>query len=271
MSENSTSPQPFDRMSYEVIKEDSDAIYVAKKSNLNTKRKTVGFGSPLILFAIMIPLSLLGMAVGMVAPDAQIAALLAATTLAMLGAIAAGLWMSGDLSRYREILRIRLPEKKIWYAIAPVTGILLFIGLQGFASLIQNISGQTIESSETSTSIASGDGFFGMVVLLLMAPLVVPIVEELFYRGFIFGTLERSMSSWKTGVIVGVIFSSVFFGLSHFQSTGSVTDGFILFWTGLIGFVNVVYALKSNSILTPILVHVFYNGITVVTLLMGMQ
>jgi membrane protease YdiL (CAAX protease family) len=93
--------------------------------------------------------------------------------------------------------------------------------------------------------------------VVIFAALIVPIFEELLFRGF-FQTSLRSLSDspW-----VAIVFTSIFFAILHPPS--HIPALFMLS-------VGLGYAYeRSGSLLRPILMHILFNGLSVtMTLLM---
>jgi membrane protease YdiL (CAAX protease family) len=92
-------------------------------------------------------------------------------------------------------------------------------------------------------------------VLVLLVVLGAPVIEELFYRGLVFGSIER-----RFGGVAAVLGSSVVFALVHFQ----LYDLLPLFVAGL------VFALlraRYGRLGPGIWAHIGFNLIAVVALL----
>ncbi len=99
-------------------------------------------------------------------------------------------------------------------------------------------------------------GEFSWLSALLMIPLggvLVPFAEELFFRGILFRWMADKWHPW-----VGIIVSSIVFGLIHFEP--SVAVG-----TTLLGMVMAWFTWKSKSLWPAIAIHVINNtiGLTV--------
>jgi len=88
--------------------------------------------------------------------------------------------------------------------------------------------------------------------ILVVAVLVAPITEELFFRGALFPR-------------VGMVLSSLLFSLFHI-SYGSVAE---IIGAFLIGMVFAFVYKKSKSIITPILLHVGFNLVSVVAVMIA--
>lgn len=150
-------------------------------------------------------------------------------------------------------------------------GIGLFVLLQVVSATIE-MSGGKVESSNTSSALSNIDGFTKYVVLLIIVPLVVPLIEELFFRGFIFGFIKNSgLKSQKRALTIGVIVSSVSFGLAHFQGFSSPSDLFVVLLTATIGAVNCWLVYKTDSIYTAYACHAGYNLATSGIMLLAMS
>ncbi len=100
---------------------------------------------------------------------------------------------------------------------------------------------------------------FNGILLVLMGVgvvLIAPIVEELFFRGLLLGTLRE-----RWGTLAAVIGSSVFFGATHFQP---------LQFAGLTaaGLVFAAAVVKTGRLGTAIAVHVGFNATTFAALVL---
>ena len=77
--------------------------------------------------------------------------------------------------------------------------------------------------------------------------LAAPLAEEIFFRGFLFGGLLRYLPLWPSALLSGAIFS-----LAH----GNI--GLIIPFS-LVGAILAWLYAKTNSLLTPIAVHLLFN------------
>lgn len=145
-------------------------------------------------------------------------------------------------------------------------GILLGVLLFGVLQLIGFLSekaGYPLGSSETSEMIGSSSAF----MMFAIAALLVPIAEEVFFRGYLFGFLAHPMDApgtWRK--VSALVLSSVIFGLMHFQGLSTFTDIFILVWITIVGFVFGLAYLRTGNLMTAIGAHVGYNGISSVSM-----
>jgi membrane protease YdiL (CAAX protease family) len=80
-----------------------------------------------------------------------------------------------------------------------------------------------------------------------------PVMEELFFRGFLYPVLVR-----KTGVLSAVLLTSVMFGLLHSMQLGYAWGGMLVIV--LVGLVLTSVRAATNSVAASLLVHIGYNG-----------
>jgi membrane protease YdiL (CAAX protease family) len=111
-------------------------------------------------------------------------------------------------------------------------------------------AGFSLEVHQTLNTLT--DAGIGLrVFVVLFAGLIVPVFEELLFRGF-FQTSLRLISGnpW-----VAIIFTSVFFSILH---PPTHIPALFLFSCGL----GYAYE-RSGSLLRPILMHIFFNGFNI--------
>lgn len=90
-------------------------------------------------------------------------------------------------------------------------------------------------------------------LLALLAVTIGPLMEELFFRGFMYPVLERRM-----GMVWAVVLTALPFGLLHLQQYGwAWAAGLVIF---LVGVVCGVVRAMTKSVAASFLVHVGYNG-----------
>ena len=89
-------------------------------------------------------------------------------------------------------------------------------------------------------------------LIAIFAVTLGPLMEELFFRGFLYPVLAR-----RTGIVVAVILTSIPFGLLHYvqyQSWGAVLV------ITMVGVVLTVVRASSKSVAASFVVHVGYNA-----------
>lgn len=103
--------------------------------------------------------------------------------------------------------------------------------------------------TRTITDVTTNLTFFTAYGLLRLL-VIVPFLEELFYRKLIFSSLLE-----KLGVYISIIISSLLFSIGHLDFNNSI----IFFIFGMI--LGVTYW-KTRNLYYPILIHIFINAIT---------
>jgi uncharacterized protein len=90
-------------------------------------------------------------------------------------------------------------------------------------------------------------------LLALLAVTVGPLMEELFFRGFMYPVIER-----RIGAAWAITLTALPFGLLHLQQYGwAWAAGFVIF---LVGVVCGAVRAATKSVASSFLVHVGYNG-----------
>ena len=90
---------------------------------------------------------------------------------------------------------------------------------------------------------------FGLITVLSLASIVVPLVEEFLFRGWVQSRLERKLSP-----ALAIVIAATIFGVVHFQVFGLPVR--IIF-----GMTAGYYAWATRSIWPGVLLHAVYNGV----------
>jgi len=99
-------------------------------------------------------------------------------------------------------------------------------------------------------------------VLSLFGVTFAPLLEELFFRGFLYPVLAR-----RLGVAVAVILTALSFGLIHAPQLGRAWGPVLV--VVLVGLTLTVIRAVSKSVAAGMLMHVAYNGTISVLLFVG--
>lgn len=97
-----------------------------------------------------------------------------------------------------------------------------------------------------------GYGYRGLLVAIVIGALAAPVVEELFFRGFLYPALRR-----RLGVAGGIVVSAVIFGLFH-------ANAWLLFPTTAIGMILAYLYEREGSLGPSIMLHSLNNLISIV-------
>jgi len=181
------------------------------------------------------------------------------------------LLFTGELRNWRNALALRPPVQKRWYLIGALLGLAAFALLQGISALMYQAGG-SVESSDTSDAIINTTGMTRYVMLILLVPFVIPLVEEMFFRGLLFNSLANGNMLRRlpprTVAVIAALVSSLFFASAHLQMTGGIgTAAFIMGYTGLIALLCCWLTYRTGSILPGWILHLVYNGVTVIAML----
>lgn len=132
-----------------------------------------------------------------------------------------------------------------------LSGYLLYLGIAFIVNLIIIYTGIKIPGFQIQERFLPifGENTLGLIIAGILIVLVAPVLEEIFFRGFLLRTLVN-----KWGIVLGSIISSALFAVLHLQF-GSIIPVFIL---GLI--INWM-VIRSKSILPSIFFHIFNNAI----------
>ena len=88
---------------------------------------------------------------------------------------------------------------------------------------------------------------------LLIIGVIVPISEELFFRGLLYRWFHLRFRLWPA-----ILISSLLFGLAHYDSLAVMISSFVL------GIANAIAMERTKSIWVPILMHAVTNGAAVI-------
>lgn len=138
--------------------------------------------------------------------------------------------------------------------------ILLFIPIRFAIGLIVLIIGalsnKTIEETQFMRFVALGPNNWTVIIFLFTGFTIWPVVEEFFFRGFLYSALKTRISLGFAVIVQAVIFSLY----HHYDLLGSIT-------VFLIGVVLALIYEKSKNLLAPIFMHVIWNAFIMVPIL----
>lgn len=135
--------------------------------------------------------------------------------------------------------------------------IILGIGITILLLFLSSILTKLIPSyNEVANQLATSRG---SALQLIITIVLIPIYEEIFYRGIIFGYLRKNFN-----IIVAVILQALVFGFMHLN----LVQGIYTFFLGIV--LALIY-MYSDSILGNITVHITFNllGILIIPKLLA--
>lgn len=233
----------------------------ARYSNWNRVPALItGYGAFLWLAVAAIPVTVLIAILG--GNPASIQSLLLAVTVAELAVmVAATAAVTGSVNRWWEFLRVKgFNLKHLGVGVLAGAGMWLALQLANYGLVTMGVK---MSSSTTAASLSGLTGGWRVFLWYVATPFIIPLLEEMFYRGMILSSFQTGIKNPRAARILGVLFATVWFGLAHAQGFNSVSDWFIVIWTGLVGFVNSILVLKQKHIWGAYGLHATYNGATV--------
>jgi membrane protease YdiL (CAAX protease family) len=160
---------------------------------------------------------------------------------------------AGALQRAREGWSLRGEVSDLPVGIG--VGLFLQIPMMVIVGIVMQAVLGDFEPSGRALALVDGiDGPLDVIVLVLAVAVAAPIVEELFYRGIIQGSLVR-----RFGPIIGIGVASLVFGAVHL----SLIELAPLTVAGL-GFG--IIAWRSGRLLPAVIAHMTFNAFTLVLL-----
>lgn len=148
------------------------------------------------------------------------------------------------INEYKEIKR----KEKI------LNAVLTFVG-GALAGLVLNHLISVTGLTETSSAYQEITNHFyagGIVFEILGVGVLVPIVEELLYRGIVYGRLSDWVGLWPAAIVSAVIFGALHFNVVQF------------IYASLMGLLLVYFLEKTHNLSGAILAHMGANLFTVI-------
>ena len=140
----------------------------------------------------------------------------------------------------------------------------IFQGLKGwlmiipFVLLVSLIMNLLIENQNGSNPlleiVLNNNNYLSFILLFLTTTLLAPLFEEIIFRGILLPTLSRDF-----GIILGIIVSAFIFALAHL-SLGEMPPLFVL------GIGLGITRIASGSLLSSVIMHSLWNGLTFLNL-----
>jgi membrane protease YdiL (CAAX protease family) len=153
------------------------------------------------------------------------------------------------------LLRLRVPTDPAWHGrpIRVALPVGIAAGLAAFVvglavSVLLHVLGLPVqEQAWVVDLLADRDELIRLVPWIVF---IVPLSEEVFFRGYVFRLLRR-----RAGLRVGLIVSSALFALVHFNPSGAV----VYFGIGLL--LALAYE-RTGSLWAPVAGHATHNALT---------
>lgn len=184
---------------------------------------------------------------------------------------------------FKKDFWLQFKKFDVFIGLGIAVGLVLLVALSGW--FFGDVLKLDLTAADNGKIFTSFSGFELIIVAFGIASVLGPIMEELFFRGFLFQAVRNSINihlkrvseeseggatlafaKWmqKKQYWFAIIISSIVFGFMHIQATGVGTFGwwYLLVATGTLGLVFGIIAAKTKRIGIGIFGHVFYNSIT---------
>jgi len=143
---------------------------------------------------------------------------------------------------FGDAIRWRWPEKPWVYLFC---GVALSVALQGLGHFVPIPKDLPMDRLFRTSSDAWILAIFGVVVA--------PLMEELFFRGFLYPVLAR-----RLGMVLGIVLTGLGFALVHAQQLGRAWGPVLIIF--LVGVALTTARAKAKSVAAGWLIHFAYNG-----------
>lgn len=141
-----------------------------------------------------------------------------------------------------------------WQIIAVLLGLLILPSVGLIAMMIQLALGLPPSNPQLEFLLPDEVSIPGVLIMLVFGGFIVPIAEEIFFRGLLYSWLRQTLKIWPA-----ILISSALFGLLHGEISiagATFLMGIILAW---------IYE-KSTSLLPAISIHIINNSIKLLLL-----
>ncbi|MFN4149996.1 MAG: lysostaphin resistance A-like protein, partial [Candidatus Sericytochromatia bacterium] len=130
--------------------------------------------------------------------------------------------------------------------------IFLFFVSLSYKNINNNEKFELIQQNQFSlVTMTDVNSIIHNILILFLACFIGPIVEEIFFRGFLLSRLAI-----RTNLKDAMISSSIVFGLLH---------GISFIWISILGYILANIYIRNKSLVYPILAHILYNFIVIFT------
>lgn len=148
------------------------------------------------------------------------------------------------------------PKIKIrWILIAIIVSLFLIPVRALVGAVVELAVSGSLESLELRNELLFAGAeptILNFLTSLFIIGVLVPISEELFFRGLLYRWFQLRFRFW-----LAVLLSSLIFGLAHYDSLAVVVSSFVL------GIANAIAMERTKSIWVPIVLHTITNSTAV--------
>ena len=133
---------------------------------------------------------------------------------------------------------------------------ILFELLSSILRQFLGLDGQSLNQSNLQSTFQDQP-----LLIAVFACIIGPLMEELFFRQLLLHHLQKSLPSWLSIILVGLIFA-----LSHMHNLN------LSEWVGSVGYLggglafSIIYVKEKENIYYPLLVHMLSNSLSLIIL-----
>ena len=136
---------------------------------------------------------------------------------------------------------------------------ILFGLLSEIVKQVLGLSGQGLNEANIQTAFQEQP-----LLIAVFACIIGPLVEELFFRQLLLHHLQKSLPTWLSILLVGIVF-----GLTHMHNL-SLSE-----WVGAVGYLggglafSIIYVKEKENVYYPLLVHMLGNSLSLIILVIS--
>lgn len=136
---------------------------------------------------------------------------------------------------------------------------ILFELLSSILRQFLGLDGQSLNQSNIQSTFQEQP-----LLIAVFACIIGPLVEELFFRQLLLHHLQKSLPSWLSILLVGIVFA-----LTHMHNV-SLSE-----WVGAVGYLggglafSIIYVKEKENVYYPLLVHMLGNSLSFIILAIG--
>lgn len=131
---------------------------------------------------------------------------------------------------------------------------ILFELLSSILRQFLGLDGQSLNQSNIQSTFQEQP-----LLIAVFACIIGPLVEELFFRQLLLHHLQKSLPSWLSILLVGIVFA-----LTHMHNV-SLSE-----WVGAVGYLgggfafSIIYVKEKENVYYPLLVHMLGNSLALI-------
>ena len=136
---------------------------------------------------------------------------------------------------------------------------ILFELLSSILRQFLGLDGQSLNQSNIQSTFQEQP-----LLIAVFACIIGPLVEELFFRQLLLHHLQKSLPSWLSILLVGIVFA-----LTYMHNV-SLSE-----WVGAVGYLggglafSIIYVKEKENVYYPLLVHMLGNSLSFIILAIG--